>query len=115
MDQPLAFDTDVDLRETWVLEGEPAQVDSTSPRYGEQASYYSAVCLETGDAVRACLATPDPKPVPRTPARLQRGLQPGRGHLGLDPRGGDRQYLLRHQSRGPTPRRPVLPQHRQPD
>ena len=24
-------------------------VDSTSPRYGEKASYYSAVCLETGD------------------------------------------------------------------
>ena len=25
-----------------------ALVDSTSPRYGEKASYYSAVCLETG-------------------------------------------------------------------
>ena len=24
-------------------------VDSTSPRYGEKASYYSAVCLETGE------------------------------------------------------------------
>jgi transposase len=24
-------------------------VDSTSPRWGEQASYYSAVCLETGE------------------------------------------------------------------
>ena len=30
-------------------EGEPALVDSTSPRRGEQASYYSAVCLETGE------------------------------------------------------------------
>ena len=29
--------------------GEPALVDSTSPRYGEKASYYSAVCLETGE------------------------------------------------------------------
>ena len=24
-------------------------VDSTSPSYGEKASYYSAVCLETGE------------------------------------------------------------------
>ena len=27
----------------------PALVDSTSPRYGEKASYYSPVCLETGE------------------------------------------------------------------
>ena len=26
-----------------------AGVDSTSPRWGEKASYYSAVCLETGE------------------------------------------------------------------
>ena len=32
-----------------MLEGEPALVGSTSPRYGEKASYYSAVCLETGE------------------------------------------------------------------
>ena len=32
-----------------VLKGEPALVDSTSPRRGEQASCYSAVCLETGE------------------------------------------------------------------
>ena len=32
-----------------VLKGEPALVDSTSPRCGEKASYYSAVCLETGE------------------------------------------------------------------
>ena len=30
------------------MRGEPALVDS-SPRYGEKASYYSAVCLETGE------------------------------------------------------------------
>ena len=36
------------LRGKWVLKGEPALVDSTSPRWGEKASYYSAVCLETG-------------------------------------------------------------------
>ena len=43
------FYADVDLRGKWVLKGEPALVDSTSPRYGEEASYYSAVCLETGE------------------------------------------------------------------
>ena len=37
------------LRGKWVLKGEPALVDSTSPRGGEKASYYSAVCLETGE------------------------------------------------------------------
>ena len=40
---------DADLRGKWVLKGEPALVDSTSPRWGEKASYYSAVCLETGE------------------------------------------------------------------
>ena len=43
------FYADVDLRAKWVLKGEPALVDSTSPRWGEKASYYSAVCLETGE------------------------------------------------------------------
>jgi transposase len=43
------FYADVDLRGTWVLRGEPALVDSTSPRWGEKVSYYSAVCLETGE------------------------------------------------------------------
>ena len=32
-----------------MLKWEPALVDSTSPRRGEKASYYSAVCLETGE------------------------------------------------------------------
>jgi len=40
---------DVDLHSTWVLRGTPALVASTSPRYGEKASSYSAVCLETGE------------------------------------------------------------------
>ena len=40
---------DGELRGKWVLRGEPALVESTSPRYGEKASYYSAVCLETGE------------------------------------------------------------------
>jgi transposase len=43
------FRADGDLRGKWVLKGEPALVNSTSPRWGEKASYYSAVCLETGE------------------------------------------------------------------
>lgn len=43
------FYADVDPHGMWVLKGTPALVDSTSPRYGEKASYYSAVCLETGE------------------------------------------------------------------
>ena len=35
--------------EAWVLKGEAALVDSTSPRWGEKACYYSGVCLETGE------------------------------------------------------------------
>jgi transposase len=43
------FYADADLRGTWVPKGEPALVDSTSPRWGEKASYYSAVCPDTGE------------------------------------------------------------------
>ena len=43
------FRADAELRGKWVLKGQPALVDSSSPRYGEKASYYSAVCLETGE------------------------------------------------------------------
>ena len=43
------FQADADLRGKWVLKGEPALVDSTSPRRSEKVSYYSAVCLETGE------------------------------------------------------------------
>ena len=43
------FRADAELRGKWVLKGEPALVDSTSPRYGGKASYCSAVCLETGE------------------------------------------------------------------
>jgi transposase len=42
------FRADADLRGRWVHKGEPALVDSSSPRWGEKASYYSAVCPETG-------------------------------------------------------------------
>ncbi len=43
------FRADAELRGKWVLKGEPALVDSSSPRHGEKASYYSAVCLGTGE------------------------------------------------------------------
>ena len=43
------FRADAELGGKWVLKGKPALVNSTSPRYGEKASYYSAVCLETGE------------------------------------------------------------------
>jgi transposase len=39
---------DGDPRGQWLLRGHPALVDSTCPRWGEQASDSSAVCLETG-------------------------------------------------------------------
>lgn len=43
------FRADADLRGKWVLRGEPALVGSSSPRLGEKATYYSAVCLESGE------------------------------------------------------------------
>ena len=45
------FRADAELRGKWAPRREPALVDSTSPRYGEKASYYSAVCLETGESL----------------------------------------------------------------
>jgi len=45
------FRADGDLRGQWVLEGEEALVDSRSPRWGEKASYYGAVCLESGKVI----------------------------------------------------------------
>jgi transposase len=43
------FRADVELRAKWVLRGQPALADSTSPKLGEKATYYSGVCLETGE------------------------------------------------------------------
>jgi len=43
------FRADADRRGKWVPKGRPALVDATCPRWGEKASYYSAVCLETGE------------------------------------------------------------------
>ena len=43
------FRADAELRCKWTLKGELALVHSSGPRHGEKASYYSAVCLETGE------------------------------------------------------------------
>ena len=43
------FRADAGLRGKWVQRGNPALVESTSPRYGEKAGYYSVVRLETGE------------------------------------------------------------------
>jgi transposase len=45
------FRADVELQGQWVLRGQPALVDSSSPRMREKATYYSAVCLETGEVL----------------------------------------------------------------
>ena len=59
------FRADAELRGKWVLKGKPALVDSTSPRYGEKASYYSAVCLGRYDR---CAAVP-------TEAQVSQGVR----------------------------------------
>lgn len=43
------FRADVEVRQMWVPHGCPALIDSTSPGLAEKATYYSAVCLETGE------------------------------------------------------------------
>jgi transposase len=43
------FWADVYLHAMWVLRGTPALVDSSCPRLEEKVSYYSGVCLETGE------------------------------------------------------------------
>jgi transposase len=43
------FRADADLRGLWVLQGEPALVNSTSPSLAEKVTYYSAICWETGE------------------------------------------------------------------
>jgi transposase len=42
-----------DLRGLWKPKGQPALVDSSSPKYGEKARYCPAVCLERGEVVGA--------------------------------------------------------------
>ena len=49
------FRADADLRGKWVQRGQAALVDSTSPRRAEKVTYYSAVCLETGEVASLAL------------------------------------------------------------
>ena len=42
------FRADAQLQGKSVQQAEPAPVESTSPKYGEEDNYYSTVCLETG-------------------------------------------------------------------
>jgi hypothetical protein len=50
------FRADVELRTKWVLRGEPALVATSNPKYGEKATYYSVVCLETGEVAAMSVA-----------------------------------------------------------
>ncbi len=43
------FRADADLRGKWAQRGQPALVDSSSPRLGEKVTYYSAVCENAGE------------------------------------------------------------------
>ena len=59
------FRADAELRGKWVLKGEPALVDSSSPRRSEKASYYAAAWGRerwSGLNWRAT-ATPGPRPL----------------------------------------------------
>ena len=51
------FRADADLHGVWTPKGEPALVASTSPRKGEKAVYYSAVCPATGEVEVAPIET----------------------------------------------------------
>ena len=39
---------DVELCVKWVTRGKLPLTDTTSPKHGKRATYYSALCLETG-------------------------------------------------------------------
>lgn len=51
------FRADVEVRQMWTLKGTPALVYSTSPRLGEKATYFSAVCLESGEVAAMSVET----------------------------------------------------------
>lgn len=71
------FRADADLRGKWVLKGQPALVDSTCPRWGEKASYYSAVCLETGEVEHMELTGTSSSATSATFLRQLRANHPG--------------------------------------
>lgn len=51
------FRADVEVRQMWVLRGTPALIDSTTPSMGVKATYYSAVCLESGEVASMAVET----------------------------------------------------------
>ena len=70
------FRAGAELRGKWALKGEPALVDSSSPRRGEKASCYSAVCLETGEGEWMELegnSNSEPEEMPRALSLSSRG------------------------------------------
>jgi transposase len=71
------FRADADLAGKWVLKGQPALVDSTCPRWGEKASYYSAVCLETGEVEHMELTGTSTSATSATFLRQLRASHPG--------------------------------------
>jgi transposase len=72
------FRADGDLRGMWVRQGTPALVDSSSPRWGEKASYYSAVCLETGEVESMALEGTSTAATSAAFLRQLRARHPGR-------------------------------------
>ena len=71
------FRADADLRGKWVLKGQPALGDSPCPRWGEKASYYSAVCLETGEVEHMELTGTSSSATSATFLRQLRANHPG--------------------------------------
>ena len=86
------FRADADLRGKWVLKGEPALVDSTSPRWGEKACYYSGVCLKSGE-VEAMEPPAMPRPPPPFYSSWSWTSGSDLGQWSSPPRRSDSQYL----------------------
>jgi transposase len=127
------FRADADLHGKWVLRGHPALVDSTCPRWGEKASYSSAVCLETGAVEHMELSGTSSSATSAAFLRQLRANHPGplvviwdngparggEGDLGLGARGGHRQHRPGQQGRragadAAVLRRPAGPRRRGP-
>ena len=60
-----------------MLKGHPALVDSTCPRWGEKASYSSAVCLESGEVEHMALTGTSSSATGATFLRQLRANHPG--------------------------------------
>ncbi len=95
------FRADAELRGKWVLRGEPPLVDSSSPRYGEKASYYSAVCLETGEVEWVELEGNSNSETSAAFLRQLRGRQSGRLNVTWDNAPAHRGEAVREYLRTP--------------